>query len=243
VTSLIAVSAVWVAVGLATPDRTAADRLSRAYPRPRPARLEGAAARKRRACTVGAASAALLVATVVGGLAGVALGAGVGAATHRWLARLESAAERRRRAAVVEDLPLALDLIAGCLRAGLSMPASLRAAAGGTGPALSRWLLDPVERLALGAVPSEAWAGWAADPLLAPAARVLLRASTTGAQASGALRRLAIGERQRARDRAVAGAGTASVRALLPVTLCFLPAFVLLGVVPIALGLLRVLRG
>jgi hypothetical protein len=71
----------------------------------------------------------------------------------------------------------------------------------------------------------------------APAVRALVRASDGGAPVAAAVARLAADARAAARERDRRAARQAGVRAVLPLGLCFLPAFVLLGVVPVVVGL------
>jgi hypothetical protein len=70
------------------------------------------------------------------------------------------------------------------------------------------------------------------------------RASATGAPLAAAMRELAADERERARWAATEQARVAGVRAVGPLAACFLPAFVLVGVVPVVAGVAgSLLRG
>ena len=98
--------------------------------------------------------------------------------------------------------------------------------------------------LAVGTPPSQAWQSLAgADPShrvqdpLAPAARALARASDGGAPVAAAVSRLAAEVRAEGRSAAEQTARRVGVLAVAPLGLCFLPAFVLLGVVPVVVGL------
>jgi hypothetical protein len=66
--------------------------------------------------------------------------------------------------------------------------------------------------------------------------RALARATTTGAPLAAGVRELAAEMRERARWAALEQARRAGVRAVGPLAACFLPAFVLLGVVPVVAG-------
>jgi tight adherence protein B len=68
--------------------------------------------------------------------------------------------------------------------------------------------------------------------------RVLHLARRAGAPAAELLRSAARRERRAARARARSDAAELGVRLMLPLALCVLPAFLLLGVMPIVLGLL-----
>jgi pilus assembly protein TadC len=89
----------------------------------------------------------------------------------------------------------------------------------------------------LGADPGDAWLRLARDPVLAPLARTAARASNSGAALAPTLARLARDQRRTARTAAEARAQAAGVRAVAPLGLCFLPAFVVLGIVPAIAGI------
>jgi pilus assembly protein TadC len=172
-----------------------------------------------------AASAALMLGLVVGPVV-AACAAAVVVAIGR----------RRPREALPLDVPLVADLIAACLAAGAAMPDALRAAAEASADA-ARACLPVADRLAAGAPPADAWADWLTRTDLAPMARACVRAADSGAATTQELRRA--GDRIRAQRRAdlTHRAHRAAVWAVLPLGLCFLPAFVLVGIVPFALGL------
>jgi pilus assembly protein TadC len=130
------------------------------------------------------------------------------------------------------------DLLAACLEAGLSVadaaavvgaavPGRLGAQLGLAGNAL-------LTGADLSAVWSESRPGAGAWPRLAAA---LEHGSRSGAPLAGLLRSLADDERDRARWAADAAAQRAGVRAIGPLITCFLPAFVLVGVVPVVVGI------
>jgi len=87
----------------------------------------------------------------------------------------------------------------------------------------------------LGAAPRLAWAE--VPDALAVLGRVLVRAGESGAAVAPALRSLASDCRAEARAATEAGVRRAGVWILAPLGLCFLPAFVCLGVVPLVLGI------
>jgi pilus assembly protein TadC len=76
---------------------------------------------------------------------------------------------------------------------------------------------------------------------LRAAAAALEAAERWGAPPAEALAARAEALRSRARSRAEAEAGRAAVRLAFPLVLCFLPAFVLVVVIPTMAGALRVL--
>ncbi|NYI05617.1 hypothetical protein FHU37_002560 [Allostreptomyces psammosilenae] len=99
-------------------------------------------------------------------------------------------------------------------------------------PAAGR-LRDTCSRLRLGADPAEAWD----VPGLEPLARVLVRAQTTGAPPTSALVSFAAENRAERLHAAGRMARRTGVLATAPLGLCFLPAFVLVGVTPVVVGL------
>ena len=187
--------------------------------------------------------AGLAVVLVMGGPLGVILGALVALALPRQLAQLESAATVAYRRQLTADLPLALDLLAGCLAGGASpRAAALAVGAAVQGPCGDR-LTMVAAALTVGSPAEEAWARLAgpdgptgADPL-AGAALALSRAAQGGAPVAAAMSRLAVASRADARLRGQAAVRRAGVVAVAPLGLCFLPAFALLGVVPVIVGL------
>ena len=138
-----------------------------------------------------------------------------------------------------ESLALAgaWELLAACLRAGLPVSVGVRAVAEGldapAGPALRR----TAELLALGADPAQAWQPaleCAATARLAKAAR---RSGRSGTALAESLTRLAAAVRAVAREQSEARAQRAGVMIAGPLGLCFLPAFLAIGVVPVVIGL------
>jgi hypothetical protein len=87
----------------------------------------------------------------------------------------------------------------------------------------------------MGADPRRAWAD--VPPELAGLGRVLVRAGESGSTVAPALRALAADGRAAARAATEAAVRRAGVWVLAPLGLCFLPAFVCLGVVPLILGI------
>jgi pilus assembly protein TadC len=228
---LLAVSALVLAVRWHRPGR----RLARVRGRAPTAKVprDGRRSRILIAAIVGLAVAGL-VGTWWGGLVGAA--AGVGA--ERLLRRHEPAHLRRERLAAVADLPLLADLLAAALRAGAPVDRAAAAVAEALGGPLGERLQRTARSLRLGAEPAEAW-GHLAD--VAGAARLVaaaVRSSASGGALAGALGRLADDLRA---DRAVAveaAAQRAGVLIVLPLGLCFLPAFLLAGLAPVVIAVL-----
>ncbi|MFI5607110.1 type II secretion system F family protein [Amycolatopsis sp. NPDC051903] len=179
--------------------------------------------------------AAVLAGASVAVFAGLPGGALAGAGSW-WLLRRS---RRPKADDVSERLASAatLDLLGACLRTGLPVPTALEAvsttAPGRTGTALRA----TAHLLALGAGPSEAWAPTRTRPgfeeLAVAATRTARSGAALAATADGISRRLRDGLGVEAEERAE----RAGVALALPVGLCFLPAFFVLGVLPVVLGL------
>nr|WP_246422430.1 type II secretion system F family protein [Nocardiopsis mwathae] len=180
-----------------------------------------------------------VVALVLAGpVAGV--GAGVLAGCAAWWRRRRAAGRPRRleRARITAELPVTVDLVVAALRAGCTVDEALAAVATAVGGPLGRLLGEATERLRLGADPVSVWRGLGATPELAPMGRVLARAAETGAPVAEILERHAVEIRRGAQAAALARSQRLGVLVVAPLGLCFLPAFVLIGVVPLAAGLL-----
>jgi Flp pilus assembly protein TadB len=181
---------------------------------------------------VGGAAAAVLALALLGWPVGAATAIAVAPAST-WCVR----AARRRPSVVVPDAAtaLALDLAGAALRAGLTVPDALGLAvpvAASVGPQFDRVGV----LLRLGADPVEAWAAVAEGPL-ASVARTAVRSSSSGVRLAAALERQAVAIRAELSTAARVRAERTGVLALAPLGLCFLPAFVCLGVVPVVVGI------
>jgi hypothetical protein len=181
--------------------------------------------------------AAFATVALVGLPFGVLAGATVALAVDRFTGRLEPLAVRRRRVAVQRDLAVALDLLAACLEAGTPLVEAVHAVAGGVGGAVGRELAVVVAALELGAG-AEAWT-LLTEPALQPVGRAFARVSSSGAPVADVATHLAAEHRATVRVAAEAAAQRAGVAAVAPLGACFLPAFVLIAVVPVVAGLAR----
>ena len=91
-------------------------------------------------------------------------------------------------------------------------------------------------RLAIGVDPAAVWASVAAHPQLGPLGRAVGRAHDSGAPVGRAVHQLSEELRERLQADVEARARSIEVKASAPLGLCLLPAFVLLGVVPMVAG-------
>lgn len=177
-----------------------------------------------------------------GGWGGLVLGVVAAVLVHRLVDGAEPAARRREREAVRRDLPVLVLLFATALRGGAGAGfAARQVCAALPGPAAVR-LGVAGDQLALGVDPERVWAAFEADPELAPLGRALARAERTGAPVAVVLARLAdelaTAGRADVEDRARA----VGVRAAVPLGVCLLPAFLLLGIVPLVASLVSGVR-
>ena len=154
------------------------------------------------------------------------------ARAHR--AAAAQAAELRR---VQHDLPRAATLLAACLQAGSSPAASVHAVAAASDGPLGAILRPVAAALRLGVDPALAWApACQRAACLRRLARGYVRAATTGAPLHDVLAAIADDERHRARASAESLARRAGVRAVGPLAACYLPAFFLIGIVPLVVS-------
>ncbi|GAA1914003.1 hypothetical protein GCM10009737_14150 [Nocardioides lentus] len=175
-------------------------------------------------------------AVVPGALAPVAALA-VAAVVWTVASRAEPSGARRAREAARRDLAALVDLLAGALVAGAPPGMAVQVVAEALpGPAADR-LAAVRLRLDLGVDPAQVWSDLADDPVLAPLGRTLARAHASGASVADGVSRLAEDLDRQARAEIEDRARAVGVRAALPLGVCLLPAFLLLGVVPMVAGL------
>jgi pilus assembly protein TadC len=172
----------------------------------------------------------------VGGWSGGGGGVLVGIACAVWLARQPGAAERAQRLRFTAELPFAVDLVAAALRAGATPETAVRLVAQAVGgPVGVR--LGLVERaLRAGAPPGDAWAHLGDSEAARRVVRAAQRSGYSGAALAGSLTRVADDLRADVVAATEARARRAGVLVVLPLGLCFLPAFVLTGLVPVVVG-------
>lgn len=131
------------------------------------------------------------------------------------------------------------DVLAACLSAGMATASATAAAADLAPPVLADQLTRAAHLLALGAASDRAWAdpGASADRYGAVLARLARRSASSGAALASSVAELADQVRVDAGAAADAAAERASVLIAGPLGLCYLPAFICLGIVPVVAGL------
>lgn len=190
-----------------------------------------------------AACAALLP-----GLVPVAPAAGIGAFV---IARRSVARAARTDPAASWEVASTLDLMAAGLNAGLDVEAALRLVL-----RAEQWASDSADRpppglaelarvqsmLAVGADTPTAWQSVRDHPDFAPLATAAARSSTAGTKLALAFTDQAAAIRGRLLAQDAARNGRAAVIITAPLGLCFLPAFLCLGLAPALIGLFGSLR-
>ncbi|MET9554277.1 type II secretion system F family protein [Streptomyces sp. NPDC006645] len=185
--------------------------------------------------------------TLIGGTAGLVVGLAGAYGVERWLRTRKpghGAGADEAMAEAARQLPLAADLLAACVSAGAGPREAARAVGESLGGPLGDRLVSTAAALRLGGEPVGTWRRFGEIPGAEELARCLERAGSTGAPAAEPVSRLADDLRAERARRAQAGAGRAQVLITAPVGLCFLPAFLAVGVAPVVIGLATgLLRG
>ena len=226
---VLLVAATW----LALPRGPGRSRPPPPTPGPEGRALHPRASRARIVAAAGAALAVLLVLPVATGLPAALL---VGLVVWRRSASWEPAAERRRRARVAADLPHVVDLMAACLAVGAAPADALRRVVPllqePTRGELAFW----ADRLRWGTDAVVVWTDLAGHPQLGRLGAALRRSAESGAPVVESLDRLAEDLREVGRTEIEAQVRQVEVRTAVPLGVCLLPAFLLLGVVPLVAG-------
>lgn len=158
----------------------------------------------------------------------------------RWARRGRPRAAARSRPA---ELPIALDFLAACLEVGLPVSRAVGVVAD-LSPEATAAVLGPVAaRSEAGESSVEVWEGLTGDPVWGGVARDIAGAQRWGTSVVALLRSHAEDARREQADATLRRARTVGVRSAVPLMVCFLPAFVLVGVVPIVVGLVTDLLG
>jgi len=158
--------------------------------------------------------------------------------SSRWMAR------RGRRRRDPFATASALDVLAVCLSSGMAVPTAAAASADYAPATLGAQLRRAADLLALGADPDMAWRvqdqsveDQSVEDGYEALARLARRSASSGSALATGVAELAEQSRQEAGHAAVAAAERAGVLIAGPLGLCFLPAFVCLGIVPVVAGL------
>lgn len=133
------------------------------------------------------------------------------------------------------DVVVLLDLLDAAIASGASLPRALGAVGGCAGGTDGEAMARASSALVMGADWPTAWAG--APRRLRPVVDGLAPTWVTGSAPGPALRAAADHVRRERRSAAREAAGRLGVHLVLPLGLCFLPAFILIGLVPVMVSL------
>ncbi|MGW6576066.1 type II secretion system F family protein [Streptomyces sp. NPDC054945] len=197
--------------------------------------LVGSALKGAVAAWAGPAGALLAGWVLVGGV-GAAVGGLAAFGVRRWRARARPPAGVDPREAE-RQLPFAADLLAACLAAGAGPMEAAEVVGESLGGPVGDRLARAGAELRLGGEPGAGWGRLAEIPGARALADCLERAARTGAPAAEGVSRLASGIREDRARTAGARAQRAAVLVTAPVGLCFLPAFLAIGVAPVVIGM------
>ncbi len=200
-----------------------------AHPRPYAAPRAPSTISPRPVAAVGVGAGAWLF---VGGPAGPVAGLCAAAAAWWVLVRAETPSRRREREEVQRTLPYLIDLFAATVRAGAEPVAGLAQVCAALPGAAADRLAPVVEHARWGASGIEAWRTVLSDDELAPLGRAMVRSLTSGAPVVPTVERLADELARESMARAEDAARRVGVAAAVPLGVCLLPAFLLLGAVP-----------
>lgn len=142
----------------------------------------------------------------------------------------------RHRGGARVDLAVICDLLCAAVAAGAALPRACEAVGRVGGDTHGAVLTRAATALRLGASWEYAWGGHVLGEVLEPA-------WADGADPTPLLEQLARSIRANRRTVAKKAAAALSVRLVLPIGLCLLPAFILVGVVPVLVsGSIRILQ-
>lgn len=168
-------------------------------------------------------------------------------ALHRTSSRRTRAIFARSRPDCVETEPVlsevspsaiaeVADVLALCLTMGADLLSALHALSGTSPLAIRPHLRRTAALLDVQAPIAEAWRHW--GPAALPLVQAFERSARTGAPVADECRRVAAALRDDQLASVQRQARGVGVRAVLPLMTCFLPAFVLVGVVPVIASLI-----
>ena len=180
------------------------------------------------------------------GVAGVRMNSGHGVIWLIWLAVLpvfgaavvlalgwlEPRSARRRRQQLITEVPQALELLAACHAAGLPVRTACAAVVQSFDGPVADDLGQVLSLMDLGVADAEAWRTLHDHPQLGLVAADLSRSVESGTSTVEGLQHHAAAAREARRGALHVRARAVGVRSVLPMMMCFIPSFMLLGIVP-----------
>lgn len=155
--------------------------------------------------------------------------AAIGVVVLGWV---EPQSTRRRRRQLIMEVPQALELMAACLGAGVPARTACAAVVRTFDGPVADDLGQVMRLLQLGVADVVAWRTLRDHPQLGLAAADLARSMESGTSVVEALRHHAAAARETRRSELQVRARAVGVRSVFPLMTCFLPSFMLLGIVP-----------
>lgn len=170
---------------------------------------------------------------LLGSILGIVLGIVAAIAFPRVTRHVDGREARARQQRLARQAPDAAELLAATLASGAPIRRAVGVVASAIDEPMSDVLATVATALDLGASVDEAWS--MADPQrqLAQIADGFQRSARSGAPLADVLTGIAGDLRRRHRQSVEVQARIAGVRAIAPLAVCFLPAFLLVGAVPI----------
>lgn len=157
--------------------------------------------------------------------------------------RLETPAAQQRRRRLIDDLPGALDLLSSAIAAGLPLRSAVTELLAVLDGPLAEDLRGVITSIDLGRDEAAAWRSLRDHPALGSISVDLARSLESGTMVAATLQRHATIARRNRRGDREARARTVGVKSVPPLMVCFVPAFLLISIVPIAAsGILQALR-
>ena len=139
--------------------------------------------------------------------------------------------------AIVKYVAPIADMLSAAVSAGVHIDVAVRTIADAIDEPAARAMRRVAHARSLGASAAEAWSGCPAP--LEPIAQAIVRTERSGAGLVDVLHGVADDARRAHRTQVEVAARTAGVRAVAPLAACFLPAFLLVGVVPVVVSLIE----
>lgn len=150
----------------------------------------------------------------------------------------EKRQKTKRRQELREQLPSTLELLASCLSSGAPVSQAVREVAEISPPATADLLNSYCRNLDVGRSQIQAWKSLAKEPVWEPVATDISALVASGSAMSKLLLTHAKDAREACASELETAAKTLAVKSVLPLMCCFLPSFILVGVVPIIAGVI-----
>lgn len=169
-------------------------------------------------------------------LAAASVASAPGSAAHRLQTDISSTTRARDGPGSTLDCAADIELYAACLASGVSPAVAAETVADVSVAAPEQWR-SVAAMLSLGAPAVAAWSPMVGLPALSELARVSTFSQSTGSSMVASCERIAADLKERSATDATAAAERAGVIIAIPLAVCFLPAFLILGLLPTVINL------